>query len=289
MLKRVLSTIQARGWVEPGRSRERAVFLTAGNCLWMLLFDGGKRHTHVKFSTCICLCREAQLHASAFRAYPDWVPRPIGNLHEPGLDLVVSQAVDFVPPGRDGLLAVGGSIGSQVLQYFGSAPRASLPECAQSPGRGSLLAAMVDYFRDRNPRATSYLAELLGDSSRLAACPSLLQHGDFVFNNLGDSAGRLCIFDWEEFGVVDLTGFDLYTLLFSLDRVRTVRASPASPDQAAFVAKACQAMGLDLPTFEALLPLYALVFRYLKRNFGPSVQQRADEAFDQVLLQRVTP
>lgn len=156
MLKRVLSTMQGRGWVEPDRCRERAIFLTAGNCLWMLLFDEGRRHTHVKFSTCICLCREAQLHSSAFQAYPEWVPRPIGNLHEPGLDMVVSQAVDFVPPRRDRLLATGGPIGRQVLEYFEAGHRASLPGGVQAPGRESLLNAMVEYFRDRNPQASSY-------------------------------------------------------------------------------------------------------------------------------------
>lgn len=287
MLKRVLSLVQAHGWVDPGRCRERAVFMTTGPCLWMLLFDQGRRHTHLKFSDSSCLCREAQLQQGAFEAYPEWVPRPLGHLHEPGLDLVCSQAVDYIPPARGRLLAPRAPMGRELLRYFAAGPNASLPAPLRGPGRAELLADMFAYFRDRSAGAARLLSGMADDPARLAKCPSRLQHGDFVLNNLGDGAGRLHIFDWEEFGAVDLAGLDLFTLLLSLDQVQAWRAREARPEVADFVGQACDAMDLDVQTFGALLPLYGLVFRYLKRNFGASIRQRVDDAVDK-LLERVS-
>ena len=52
----------------------------------------------------------------------------------------------------------------------------------------------------------------------------------------------------------------------------------------AFIATACAAMGLSRAQFDALVPAYALAFRYLKRNYGAGVRDHLDE-----LIARLEP
>ena len=58
-------------------------------------------------------------------------------------------------------------------------------------------------------------------------------------------------------------------------RLFAARAQTGSPISQ-LVARACRALQMERGDYEALTPLYALVFRYLKRNYGPGVRQHMD-------------
>ena len=114
-----------------------------------------------------------------------------------------------------------------------------------------------------------------------AALPAMPQHGDLVLNNLGLTAdGAVVVFDWEDFGMSSLPGLDLFTFELSMAADPTLLLEcrrHASVAAQRFTRQACAAMGIDVPTYEALTPVYALVFRFLKRNYGPGVRERMDQ------------
>ncbi len=284
MLSPVLDLLSARRWFDTGLPFETSVHLTQGACVWLLLSRAGVGDTHVKFSEHISLRDEAARCEAASRCYPSLVPPFVGRAVVDGLDVLVCRSVDFRavdaafllkpatrPPVRLGLLA-----------YFSAMPSAAAAAALgdlAAVSNTALFKALGDYSAGQwlAPLAQRWLGAHAGLLARL---PALAQHGDFVLNNLGRTKrGDLVIFDWEDFGSVCLPGLDLFTLELSLaggaDLFLAARARQ-SVGLRGLLAQACAAVGLDLADYWALTPIYALVFRYLKRNYGPDVRQQMD-------------
>ena len=119
--------------------------------------------------------------------------------------------------------------------------------------------------------------------------PRRPQHGDLVLNNIGRTReGRAVVFDWEDFGVCCLPGLDLFTLELSLNGESTTlrRTGGNSDSTLRFVHQASAEMRLDVGDYFALTRIYALAFRYLKRNYGPSVRERLDRVLQHMSRER---
>lgn len=282
MLKRVLELIEARGWFDTRRPFERAINLTQGACLWLLLTREGRCDTYVKFSNYVSLEIEARRYESASRCYPGLVPGYVGYISEAGLDILVCRAVDYRGL-RQNLFMESPAhrrTRDDVISYFGAMRRTRL-ERKLTPMLNAELEHTLGAYFEKNPQAG--VAERWLHSQRMheaMAMPDMPQHGDFVLNNIGEMPdGSAVIFDWEDFGAICLPGLDLFTLELSLATTSldflTGRANGGSGLQV-FVRRACEAMALPLEDYHALTPLHALVFRYLKRNYGPAVRMRVD-------------
>lgn len=277
MLNRVIDVLARQGWFDTSLSFETSIHLTQGACLWMLLSRDGVPHTHVKFSDCFDLAAEAARSEAASRAYPGLAPAFIGHGRFDGIDVLVSRAADAYGFDPEGLLR---KPPEGLIGYFAVQPRAQPPRGVVATGNAELAGAVGRYFA-QHPLSALAGRWLASDAvAGAAAMPAMPQHGDLVLNNLGRRGdGSLVIFDWEDFGTVSLPGLDLYTLELSL-------AADAGPWLAgrgrrsgaaqALVGRACAAMGLAVADYERLAPFYALVFRYLKRNYGPEVRARMD-------------
>jgi len=276
MLTTVLDMLASRGWFDTSTPFEKSIHLTQGACLWMLLSRGGVLHTYVKFSDCFDLSGEAARCEAAARCYPGLVPAHVGHGRDRGIDLLVARAAettgivperffDSPPPG--------------LASYFAALPTATGPQGVEPFKHRALFEAMSAYFAEHGLAQIArrwMLDEALVTIEGLAAMP---QHGDLVLNNLGLATdGALVIFDWEDFGTVSLPGFDLLTLELSVsggaERWLARRAQEGGCPS--WVVQACAAMSLPLTDYHRLAPLYALVFRYMKRNYGPEVRARMD-------------
>lgn len=290
MLNRVLQIIAEAGWFDTTRPFETSVNLTQGACAWLLLTRGGRSDAYVKFSEHLDLEAEAQRCEAASRCYPALAPRFVGWRREADLALLVCGAVDYIgvnahrlrqPSARARLLGV-------LAPYFAAMPAAALPAALTPLPNAALLPALAGYFAAHPARA---LAESwLGSAAagRVAALRDQPQHGDFVLNNLGHGpTGAAVIFDWEDFGAACLPGLDLFTLELSLAdgaaALRRGRIDAGSPVQR-FCSAACEAIGLSHAEYLALTPIYALVFRYLKRNYGPGVRERMDRLLEELAV-----
>lgn len=286
MLKRVLDSLAAQGWFDTSLPFEKTINFTQGACLWLLLTRNGVCDTYVKFSDSISLATEAKRCAAAANCYPTLVPGFVGYLHEDGLDVLACRAVEF--RGLDSRRLQQAALRDQVFadlhRYFRAMPTTRLPSELTPLDNGAVVDALMAYF-DSHPQRSLVRRWLDGDPARLAqSLPNMPQHSDLVLNNMGQTHdGSALLIDWEDFGASCLPGLDLFTLELSLAGNATAllaeRARPSHPTQR-FVLEACASLQIDIKDYLRLTPVYALVFRYLKRNYGPGVRER----FDQVLI-----
>jgi hypothetical protein len=281
VLNRVLDLLAQQRWFDTRTPYEHTIHLTRGACLWMLLSRRGVCDTYVKFTERMSLREEAARYAAASRSYPSLVPSFVGHATDGALEILVCRAIDYRAVERRWLLDAGARdrpIGDLVA-YFEAMPG------ARAHGHGApntqLLSAIADYHAGRalNPLARRWLDDEAAE--RVAALTPMPQHGDLVLNNIGRTdADRLVLFDWEDFGAVSLPGLDLFTLELSLaGQPSQLRASRSrrSAGMRRLVDDACAAMQLARADYEVLTPIYALAFRYLKRNYGDDVRERLDQ------------
>lgn len=281
MLNRVLDLVASKGWFDTSLPFEKTVNLTQGACLWLMLTRKGVCDTYVKFSDCVSLEREAQRCAAASRWYPTLVPRFVGHVQLEGLNVLVCRAVDHRALNPNGLQQPGprGRAFRDLSQYFSAMSATHLSPELTPLRNAELVASLAAYF-DEDALAPIARRWLRSDAvCRAAGLPNMPQHGDLMFNNIGQTSdGSAVVFDWEDFGASCLPGLDLFTLELSLAGnagQRFERERRAGPTQH-FVREACRTMRLDLSDYHELTLIYALVFRYLKRNYGPAVRERMD-------------
>ena len=298
MLSRVLEMVAGQGWFNTRLPFETTVNLTQGACLWLLLTRGGVCDTYVKFSDSVSLAQEAHRCAAASRSYPKLVPRFVGHLREDGpggrgwLDVIVCRAVEYRALNVRSLQQSGAQsqVFQDLLQYFAAMPATHLAATLTPIRNADLVPSLSTYF-DSYALGTRAKRWLHSEAAQRATeLPDMPQHSDLMLNNIGQSpSGAAVVFDWEDFGASGLPGLDLFTLELSLagDAANLIRGRErhTNPIQQ-FVRGACQAMQLDFSDYTALTPLYALVFRYLKRNYGPGVRERMDKLLQDLDQQR---
>lgn len=287
MLNRVFAVLHDHGWFDTEQPFEYSVNLTRGACVWLLLTRQGRSEQYVKFSPFPLLAQEAQRSREASARYPAFAPRFVGHVQTEGLDVLTCKAVEALGVTSHDVhrSARGAALLRHLEAYFEAARIASqapAPAVALPPGvhNGDLEVPLAQYFQ-QGPLSTLAQRWLTGPAMSLAqSLPEMPQHGDLVLNNVGVcDLQRIVLFDWEDFGVSSLPGLDLFTFELSLaddpakllDMRRTETVAVHRHKLAA-----CRAIGLELADFHALTPVYALVFRYLKRNYGPWVRERMD-------------
>lgn len=277
MLSRVLDIVRRQGWAELDPPCEKTIYLSQGASLWIILSRGGNAEAFVKFSRLVSLEVEAARCGLASASFPDHAPRFIGYHRDGDLHVLASRAEQF------------------------RTVTATMTE--SSSDSRAVRNGLVGYFRQQSLQAhtahatastdwlqrleTHYLGHDLAAIARQslgalrAQLPKLTlarQHGDLVMNNLGlRPSGSLVVFDWEDFGEVDLPGLDLFTLEYSFEH-EAVRARAqgqrSHPDKVLDIEACCAAQHLSVADYRALRVAHALAFLYLKRNYGPEIQGR---------------
>lgn len=126
------------------------------------------------------------------------------------------------------------------------------------------------------------------------ALPCICQHGDLAVNNIGVAGGELIFFDWEDFGHVDLPGFDLAVLLLSLndfDMQRLIGRLQAPCMELRLVQNSCACLGMTTDLFLTLFPAYLSLFARMKGMLGyaPEVAGRAISALAHWLVSEYSP
>lgn len=281
MLSQVLAIVHRQGWFDITLPHEKTIFLSQGASLWMILSRQGSPHCFVKFSDLVGLSVEAVRCTAAGQTYPNHAPEFLGHARDGTLEVLANRAVEFEPlKARDvNARRTARQVADGLHLFFQHQCRAG--------GGSSQLVSSRDWIQAMPDAMTDPALRPVADrASRIlmthaADLPSLPQHGDFVMNNLGVRRdGRLVVFDWEDFGALDLPGLDLFTLEYSLaletGRLDRNESGWPAPPRALDLQRCCLALGLNPKLYEALRLSYAVAFRYLKRQYGPEVQARLD-------------
>jgi hypothetical protein len=291
VLSRVFDALRARDWFDTSRPFDKSIHMTQANVMWMLLWRDGEPVLHVKFSHRLALETEAARYAAASASYPGRLARLLGYARHDGIDIIVCEALSYRTLDPRAMFAgrLHGDVRQGLIEYFGAMSSARSIDDAANIRNRALFATLREHF-DGSANAT-HARRFLGEALEpvLSELPAAPQHGDFALNNLGLARTGLVLFDWEDYGVFELAGLDLFTLLLSIawanggDLTETLR--PAHPLHS-FISSACTAMGLTRAQFDALLPVYALAFRYLKRNYGAAVRDHVDNLIERLDVPR---
>ena len=269
-------------WFDPRSAYEKTIHFNIGSTGWMVLSRSGIPDTFVKISEFPgALADEALRYAAASATYGSLTPHLKGYRQLPQGDILVSQAVDA--DGLSPLAFQGGRHAAQVMsgldRYFAAMARSELPASLPTLTNSVLIPTLREYYA-AHPQSVliqRHLSDVM--HCHCLALPNLPQHGDLVLNNLALAQGELIVFDWEDFGRIQLPGLDLYTVLMSLGLGGPeVRAHSAKANSVwrRLVQGGCPPLNISIDQLGAMKGVYLLAFRYLKRNYGPDIGQRMD-------------
>lgn len=107
----------------------------------------------------------------------------------------------------------------------------------------------------------------------LAGLPEIAQHGDLGLSNVGKlSGGELIVFDWEDYGIVNIPGFDLMALLIEgcLYDYRQINslAHDIYQNKQHFLAPFTHDLNIDQQNFIDIFMINLLIFHKLKCDLG---------------------
>lgn len=280
MLERIVRSLADHGLVAREDDLHYFINLTVGESIAISAYGPRGNFFQIKASEFIDVRPEFEALTEARTLYPLFVPRTLAYFSQEGWSVMVSEGVRHSVFSGDEFFRHRHAqvITDHVQQYFRTQGHRKTPVGGMAE---DLLTELAEGF---HATAFEELASFwLGRFGRrdLDMLGEIPQHGDFCVNNLAYAAGGLVIFDWEDFGKVKLAGLDLCSLYLTITGMRpdAIRAlvSPAGllpRELEGFLREACNGLKIPFETFRRLMPLYMLVFLYLKRNYGLPVQER---------------
>ncbi len=239
----------------------------SGNLGLLFYFEGGASYL-IKIGLLTTLDREYRGLTAAYAAMPRSVPEPLRLGTYQSHQVLVTRGVKHklvLPmqgPADIALFEEG------IEAYLITSARA-FKQSGRPAWREKLQDALIQTSSLVDwPRWEAYWERIQHDAKNL---PPVLQHGDFSANNIGVSESTLVFFDWEEFGLVDLPGFDLAILLLSLSNFSMTQLLErlSRPSVEASVAqRGCRALGISTDDLVDLFPAYASLYIQTKSRLG---------------------
>ncbi len=229
----------------------------------------------VKIGIRTSLDREFRGLSIAHAAIPRHVPRPLGLTSQASSQVLVTEGIR-----HEHLVLRAGQDGIPVFER----------------GMSAFLAASLSHFQAPHSDFGVNVHDALSEASEvidwsawrlyldhvgplIERLPRIMQHGDLAVNNIAVADGELVFFDWEEFGLVDLLGFDLAVALLSLHDfdAAQLRERLATSTMEAGLVKRCCLLHMSTDLFLDLFPAYLSLFIKVKRSrgYGPAVAARA--------------
>jgi hypothetical protein len=236
------------------------------------IFQRPSSYLVIKASKSADLQREFECQATSYSALPEFVPEPIAFGASRGLFLLASQGVPHVRLTMRSVRRSADRLSEGIGEYVrrSAAAFTHTEPCSEHPEE---LEKIIGDLQDLELAAVLRCHMQRLDMERLRLLPHTRQHGDLVANNIGLTRRTPVLFDWEDFGRVQLPGFDVALLLVSFlnfDAVRLKhwfeRNEPRELD--GIVTTAVDHLGIGRSTLWMWLPVYLAHFLHLKTAFG---------------------
>jgi len=238
----------------------------SGNIGLLFYLENGEFYlTKVGLST--RLDREYRGLSEAYRAMPSNVPEPIRLATYHRYQVLVIRGIPHEPlfPLRRADVGV---LKEGIISFVASS------SCAfRQSGRSESLERLHEALRNASRRVQWPDWEKYWERVRLFAerLTPVRQHGDLAVNNIGVHKGKLIFFDWEDFGEIDLPGFDLSMLLLSMNGFSfagVLARLKGSSLEADIMARIGESLGMSPADFLSLFPAYAALYIQTKPRLG---------------------
>lgn len=289
MIAVATEVLAAQGLLGPAGILRTDFWIKTGDYVLLKVYTSRREFLFVKISELEDLAAEHRAHELAQATIGQFMPRVHGHFRHEGCNLIVSEGLDHRRATREEILDAGSEVSHHLVRFFKvAAERGRLADPVARMHHE--LHLLRDHFA-----GTRHAGALRIDERTVAALPAARQHCDFVLTNLGVHAGELLVFDWEDYGKLNLPGFDLCVLLLSavaFDPQRALELLPrpgVGAGRHPFVAACCSAIGIDLATFSAMLPLYLAAFLYLKQDYSVEIQDKTAAVLRELKAQRDGP
>jgi len=289
VLSEVMEIVEAKGWFDTTTPFEKTIYLSQGSAQCVLLSRNGRPECFIKFTNLMSLAVEAERSSRCFKRFPQHTPHFIGYARRPPLEVLATRALSFRPvTGQMMLVRRNRSAVCAGLERLFHRMHADAPQTDMHQRRHAWFDGMRQYFGvDAADSVAAIGLRRLDDALQTLA--PMAQHGDLVLNNLGLRAGaELVVFDWEDYGAVELPGLDLFTLEIAIHtdlQSESPRGICCASDPVLDTQRLCEALGLPLGLYESLRLSYALTFRYMKRNYSAEVRARLDGLVERLALE----
>lgn len=213
----------------------------------------------VKLGANISLLNEYISLQKAHTAFPEYTPYPYG-LYEMGTDQVmITRGVCHEPMirGRKDLTQ------REHVNLYSFFTRYNLYFQLSIP-----LSSLLALFEQTTPYIQSVLPEIL-------SVPGIAQHGDLALTNLGNTKTGIVVFDWEDFGSVNVPFYDMTIFIcsfydFKMEVIYDVLNSKNRMQS--LVKSTLKDAGIALSTYKRWIPVHLALFAMMKSKLGYSAQ-----------------
>ncbi|HQR40299.1 MAG TPA: phosphotransferase, partial [Blastocatellia bacterium] len=216
MLDAVLTQMSEMGLLRDPDRAKCNIFVRLDNVLANVFADEGQYY-YLRIAQAYDLEGEYRIAQSVAGLAGRFVPQPLAFFRVGRISCIVVEGVDFRVVTRATLMNAdsGEPVIRELLEYLQYVgPKRTDPSARAQVAE--LRVAMNERYRGTDNEALWAKVLAQTDLVSLAELPSQPQHGDFVPNNFGLRDDRLVIFDWEDYGRIDVPGFDLAVLLGSV-------------------------------------------------------------------------
>lgn len=290
MIELLCAKLQALGLMRAGARVQSNATIKLDNVL-IDLFDDRGHYFYARVAELYDLEPEYRIAETVASHLGRFVPRPLAFFREQGLSCIVFEGLEFdVVSGADLLGAAPKSPVARGLLDFLRGSTAALRGPPDPASFAKLLTDVDARFTGTEQESLWRDVRAATDVAHLASLPNQRQHGDFVPNNFGVCASGLLVFDWEDFGKVNLPGFDLAVLLascvdFDPEELRRIRAPLANDLEARveWLPEAFQVLGLEASRFWRCVPFHLIAFLCLKDRYSPAIRAKVVHAIEGLL------
>jgi hypothetical protein len=288
MIGAAMSALTRLGLIEAGCRPHFTLAISRGSTITAEVSIDPDQFLHIKGSAHASLRAEYVATLRAAAVHRSTVPRPVAHVVEGGWELLFSEGRRFSTMDAGQLHS--SMVSRALLQFL---EHSALNAAPASAGRH------VAFVRRSLQTSSTPIPDGLirhwtaGAGARvLDSLTTVAQHGDFTVNNIGITRAGLVVFDWADFGAVEIPGFDLATLLLSMTDFEPARVLPllTGTDRSLvlFTESACKRLSLPYPAFRTLLPLYLAIFLSLKSQFATGIRHKVATALAHVSNAAIT-
>lgn len=200
------------------------------------------------------------------KLYAKYMPKIIDYNQNKKYTMIIMVGLDFLPASLDDLMTLNGQ---ERFEF-----QAIISGIARKTTLRNNMHERVSTAIRKLPNKARNTIEALSLKRKwqkvLEQLQPIPQHGDLAINNIARTPGNLVIFDWEDFGLIDIPCFDLCILLLSVCDFEYKKVSQMVNDITSndnhFFSQILSQLNISREYLLDFILIHSILFRDLKTN-----------------------
>jgi hypothetical protein len=223
--------------------------------------------------------------------YPGFVPKPIVYKNIDHHVILAMEGIRHKLMSLKEILAAKHDVNSQLQKFLAGEERIIHPGTDHYKKQAEVIENALVFLPDYLLPNIQKLRLKHDWDGIIATLPVIPQHGDLATNNVGLTTKRIILFDWENYAIFNIPGFDLCIMLVSgceFNVSRLVSVIDADKDTGTsknpFLQKIMVSIGINVPQLFNLIMINLILFYQIKREhgYGKEIVRRTDNMLDQL-------